>query len=69
MNELSIYEFSYKGIWLGGHILIIASSEENATEVAKQKVVEQDLNPDTLILMRTKEIKEGYIIYNDNGDY
>ncbi|MDD2269571.1 MAG: hypothetical protein PHY15_08550 [Eubacteriales bacterium] len=68
MSKYKVYEFSYKGEWLGGVILIISTSEEDALSVAKAKLLKQG-RKDSLKFEKTSDITNGAIIYNDNGDY
>lgn len=69
MSKYKVYEFSYKGSWLGGVILAISTSEADALIVVKAEVSKKGYNPDTLKLETTSDITNGAIIYNDNGDY
>ncbi len=69
MSKYKVYEFTYKGEWLSGVILIISTSEEDALSVAKAELLKQGRKSDSLKFEKTSDITNGAIIYNDNGDY
>ncbi len=65
-----VFEFSYKGLWLGGKVLVVAKDISYAKKLLKRKLSTVDYN--SLELIKKTEFKEDSrttIIYDDNGDY
>lgn len=73
MAKLRKYVFSGSGLALGSEIVVLANDEESALSMAKLKMVEHSLNPDSLSLSyKDEKIKlsgEQQIIHFNNGDY
>ena len=61
--------FSYDGSWLGGEIVVVAKTEEEAALVAAKSVSDQDAK--TLKLSETIHLPRGKatVVYNDDGEY
>lgn len=69
---MKVYGFRFKGLWMGGTIIIIAKTEDDAFRIAKQHI-EQDKKlskeqKKELKLLETHEIEEKTVFY-DNGNY
>lgn len=69
---MKIYDFRFKGLWMGGEIIIVAKTEEDALRIATEHInKDQDLSEEQkkdLRLLETHEIEEKIILYY-NGDY
>lgn len=69
---MKVYDFRFKGLWMGGTIIVIAKTEDDAFRIAKQHINEdqklcEKMKKD-LRLIEFHEIEEK-IIYYENGDY
>jgi beta-lactam-binding protein with PASTA domain len=68
-SKFKVYQFDFKGLWLGGEIHVVAESQERAEIEAKAHVKESGYKPETVELKETEEIREGKVIYFYDGDY
>jgi hypothetical protein len=70
-GKLKIFTFSFKGLYLGGDVTVVAYTEADAREVAIQQMREDkhDHNENTLELAGITEIRQGAVVQFNNGDY
>ncbi|MDF2879492.1 MAG: hypothetical protein K0R54_49 [Clostridiaceae bacterium] len=68
MSKFKAYHFSYKGMCLGGNIIVTATSELIASKTVKEFLLKQGSNADSIKLEKVSQITDGNVIFNDNGD-
>lgn len=69
MSRFKAYEFSFNGLWINPHVIIVSMSEQNAMIMAREKIKEIGFDPETAHLDKTTVIEEGAIISENDGDY
>lgn len=65
---MNSYQFSFKGLWIGGNIIVVAHSQEDAERLAREQVNSEFPN-DEITLEYINTLNEPKVIYYDNGDY
>ena len=67
---MEIFEFKYKGLWLGGTIVVLADNLRKAKKLAKQDLINKEDIESLKLIKRTKvEGNKGYVVFHDDGDY
>lgn len=67
--SLKLYKFDFTGLFLGGEIFVVETTEEEAIHKAKARVSESLLDPETVMLSGVCALETGAIVHFDNGDY
>ncbi|AXC43152.1 hypothetical protein [Salmonella phage S124] len=61
---MKIFKVNYRGLWLGGTAIVIAKTEEEAIELARNHRSSIEFEDVTV-----EELPSTGVVYNDNGDY
>ena len=69
MSKFKIYEFIFKGMCLGGKVLVVSTNKEQAEKHARKEVDGMGRPNDPLEFVAEYDIHEGSIPYSWNGDY
>lgn len=69
MSKFKIYSFSFKGMFLGGNVIVVSVSEGQARKHARKRIDDMGFPEKEMHLDEICEIKEGSIPYEYNGDY
>lgn len=69
MSKFKVYHFRFAGLWMGGQILIVATSKEKAEKIARERVDDLGFKDDKIELVSEYDVVEGIIVYEYNGDY
>lgn len=63
------YEFTFKGLWLGGKVVVVAPEFQEALRLASVPVTARHFEPSTLELTDWKEITLPDVVYFYDGNY
>lgn len=69
MSKFKIYEFNFKGLWLGGKVLVVSTNKEQAEKHARKEVDGMGYPNDPLEFVTEYDIHEGSVPYSYNGSY
>jgi len=61
------FQFSYRGAYLGGVLLVVANDLEEAKKLALA-TLETNVDKESLVLQEQFPLDKPAVIYNDDGD-